>query len=302
MTSFSSNVAFSRTLGWITEDEASTLANRRVAIAGVGGVGGHYCEVLARLGVRKFRISDPDTFDVVNFNRQNGSGLSSIGKKKVEVLRDRILDINPEAEVEASAERVTPENLDAFLKDVDLYLDGLDFFALEIRNHVFGRCQKLGIPAITVAPIGMGAALLVFTRDSMSFQDYFGISPELSREENAFRFLVGLSPTLIQRHYTVDRSRVNFAEQKVSSTPIGGYLCGGVAGATALKLLLGRGKVKVAPVSLHYDAYLNTYKTRRVFFGWRNPLQRLKVALLRKLVGSKPKNGSIPNVSSGRNA
>jgi len=295
MTGFSSDVAFSRTLGWVTEEEARILADRRVAIAGVGGVGGHYCEVLARLGVRKFRIEDPDTFDVVNFNRQNGSGLSSIGRKKVDVLRERILDINPDAEVEAVADRVTPENLDAFLKDVDLYLDGLDFFALLIRNHLFGRCRELGIPAITVAPIGMGAALLVFTRDSMSFQDYFGISPEASREENAIRFLAGLAPTLIQRHYTVDRSRMNFAEQRVSSTPIGGYLCGGVAGATALKLLLGRGEVPVAPVSLHYDAYLNTYKIRRVFFGWRNPLQRLKIAVIRMLIGSKspksPQNG-----------
>ena len=79
--------------------------------------------MLARLGVSRFHISDPDSFEVVNFNRQNCSGVSTIGSAKVEVLRKKILDINPEAQIEVFAEGVRRENLEDFLQIRDKYKD-----------------------------------------------------------------------------------------------------------------------------------------------------------------------------------
>lgn len=208
-------------------------------------------------------------------------------EKKLEVIKERILDINPEAKITLFEKGVQRENISGFLEGVDLYLDGLDFFVLDQRLWLFRELQAKGIPGITVAPIGMGASLVVFTKDSMPFEKYFGYAESHSPNEKALRFLLGVTPTLIQRHYQVDPSRVNFTERKVPSMPCGVYLCAGVAGTMALKLLTGRGPVLAAPWSLHYDAYLQTYKKRYIFCGFANPLQKIKLMILRRIVLGK---------------
>ena len=92
---FDSARAFSRNVGWITEDEARVLTAKRVAIAGMGGVGGHHLLTLARLGIGAFTIADFDVFEVENFNRQAGAMLSTVGREKARVMRPQfvLLDI-----------------------------------------------------------------------------------------------------------------------------------------------------------------------------------------------------------------
>jgi molybdopterin/thiamine biosynthesis adenylyltransferase len=279
-TSFDYTEAFSRNLGWITEDESVQLSKVKVAIAGMGGVGGHYAEVLTRLGIQRFHLADFDKFEIGNFNRQNGALTSTIGKPKIDVIADRILQINPNAEITKFSDGLNNENMSSFVKDTDLYCDGLDFFVLELREKLFRTLRENNIPAITVAPIGMGAALLVFDKDSMSFDDYFGMDKVDSIKEKALRFLLGLSPSMQQSTYLVEKSRMDFEKQKAPSLPMGCYLCGGVLGSTALKILLHRGRVYKAPHSLHYDIFNNTLIHKRVYFGYRNPFQFLKRMLL----------------------
>src|SRR5687768_16236474 len=78
--------AFSRNLGWVTEFEQAALGRKRVAIAGMGGVGGLHLLTLVRLGIGRFRIADFDHFELANFNRQAGAGMSTLGQPKVEVM------------------------------------------------------------------------------------------------------------------------------------------------------------------------------------------------------------------------
>ena len=78
---FDYNTAFSRNIGWVTEAEQDALRHKKVAIAGLGGVGGSHLLTLARLGVGAFSIADFDTFDVVNFNRQAGAMVSTTPAK-----------------------------------------------------------------------------------------------------------------------------------------------------------------------------------------------------------------------------
>lgn len=285
MEAFNYDMAFARNLGWITSDELHLLSTKTVAIAGLGGVGGHYCEVLARLGVQNFSIADFDRFDLPNFNRQNGAGVSTLGIPKLDVLKNRILDINPLAQIRCFSEGIAQENLNDFLAGADLYLDGLDFFALTERILVFRRLRELGIPAITVAPVGMGASVLVFTGESMTFEDYFGFDENTPDFEKAIHFLGGIAPSLMHRHYLADPTRANMSTRLLPSTPMGIYLCGGVAGSTALKVLLGRGRVALAPRSYHFDAYLGRLKTMNVMWGAKNPLQRLKRWFIRRSLG-----------------
>lgn len=290
MSAFDYDLAFSRNIGWLTDTEQARLRGRRIAIAGMGGVGGFHILTLARLGVGKFNIADLDTFELANFNRQAGAGMSSIGRAKVEVLAALAREINPELDLRVFPQGVQADNLDAFFGDVDLYVDGLDFFAFAARERVFAHCHARGIPAITVAPLGMSAALVNFLPGGMGFEDYFQWDgrPEL---EKAIRFLVGLAPNALHRHYLADRSRVNLAERRGPSTAMACMLCAGVAGCEALKILLGRGRVLAAPHAIQFDAYRNKLAHTWRPGGNRHPLNRLAIALAMRMLGTADKVG-----------
>jgi molybdopterin/thiamine biosynthesis adenylyltransferase len=281
---FNYSQAFSRNLGWLTESEQKLLSTKKVAIAGMGGVGGQYAEVLTRLGVTKFNISDFDQFEIQNFNRQNCSGMKSLNKKKVEVLREKILDINPNAEVTLFDKGINNKNIDAFLEGVDLYLDGLDFFVLDIRRLVFEVAHQKNITAMTIAPVGMGASLVVFDSQSMSFAKHFGLSNNDSEEESSIKFLIGLTPTLKQIKYLIDRTRSNFKEKRAPSLPMGPYLCAGIAGTEALKILLKRKKIKTSPWVMHFDAYLQNYNKTYLWWGHKNLFQKLKFRIIKNII------------------
>jgi hypothetical protein len=130
----------------------------------------------------------------------------------------------------------------------------------------------------------MSAALLNFLPGSMSFEDYFQLDgrPEL---EKAVRFLVGLAPALLHRHYLADKTRVNLKERRGPSTIMACQLCAGVAASEALKILLGRGKVWAAPHGIQFDGYRN-----KLAHTWRpggnsHPFNRLAIAIARHQLG-----------------
>lgn len=278
---FSYDEAFSRNLGWVTPAEQGVLRDKRVAIAGLGGVGGVHLLTLARMGIGRFHLADFDRFDLANFNRQSGATMSTLGEPKVDVLARMARDINPDVELTLFPQGVKRDNLDAFLKGVDVYVDGLDFFAFEARERTFAACHAARIPATTVAPLGMGAALLNFMPGGMSFEEYFQLEG-VDELEKTVRFLVGLSPAMLQRGYLRDRRYVDFAAQRGPSTAMACQLCAGIAATEVLKILLRRGKVHAAPMGVHFDAYRG-----RVAHTWRpggnrNPLQRVALAIARR--------------------
>ena len=211
--------------------------------------------------------------------------MSSVGRPKIDVMLEMAREINPDLDVRIFREGLSPQNIPAFLADGDVYLDGLDFFALDIRRRVFAHCHAAGIPAVTVAPLGMGAALLNFVPGGMGFEDYFKLEGH-SAADQALRFLVGLSPAMLQMGYLVDPSRVDLANQRGPSTVIAVQLCSGVAAAQVLKLLLERGDVVAAPSGLHFDAYRNRLRRTWRPGGNRNPVQQLLLAVAKRRLRS----------------
>lgn len=284
MLTFDYTSAFSRNIGWVTQAEQHILGTKRVAIAGMGGVGGQHLLTLARLGVGKFHIADLDTFELVNINRQAGASMSTLGRPKVDVLAEMAHDINPEADIEIFPRGVNEQNLPEFFREADLYVDGLDFFAFEAREQVFEYCSRHRIPAVTVAPLGISAALLNFMPGGMSFEEYFQVAgrPEL---EKAVRFLVGLAPALLHRHYLADGSRVDLKARKGPSTIMACQLCAGVAASEALKILLGRGRVWAAPHGIQFDGYRNKLAHTWRPGGNRNPINRMAIAIAKRQLG-----------------
>lgn len=283
---FDYQTAFSRNVGWVTEAEQERLKASRIAIAGLGGVGGSHLLTLTRLGIGGFSIADMDIFELANFNRQAGASISHINRAKVKVLSELALDINPELELQTFPDGIYRDNVNQFLNGVGLYVDGLDFFAVEARRAVFAACAEKGIPAITAAPLGMGAALLCFLPGKMTFEEYFCLDG-VPEDEQLLRFLLGLSPAVLQMSYLVDASRVDLKNHKGPSMVMSCELCAGMAASHALKILLNRGKVPAAPRGIHFDAYRNKMALTWRPGGNKNPLQRLGLRIARKRLSEK---------------
>ncbi|PWY54303.1 hypothetical protein DGG96_17800 [Legionella qingyii] len=277
--------AFNRNIGWLTEEEQIFLRTKKVAIAGLGGVGGIHLLTLVRLGVEQFHLAEMDNFEIQNFNRQVGATLSSLHQPKIDVLVQMAQDINPNVKISCFKEGINQHNINEFLSGVDLYVDGLDFFVLDIRAQVFKRAYEMNIPAITAGPIGMGACYLVVMPGQMTFEEYFQFNG-YNTEELPVRFLVGLNPKLFNRHYLVDPSRVNFDLEKGPSTIIACQLCAGVMGAEALKILLHRGTIYALPRYHVFDPYLCKHRIGWMPWGNRNPIQRMKIFLMKKRLSS----------------
>ena len=119
---------FSRNIGFLNESEQDKLLHSKVAISGVGGVGGLLAERLIRLGIGKIKISDPGSFEESNLNRQFGSSMLNLGQYKAEVVFTQLKDINPQAEIFYGKDGIKTENdANIFVRNCDVIVDEMDF-------------------------------------------------------------------------------------------------------------------------------------------------------------------------------
>ena len=143
---------FSRTEVLIGKERVEKLQNSKVAIFGIGGVGSYVVEGLARAGIGSFILIDKDVVDETNINRQIIATKKTIGIPKVEVARQRILDINPNAKIEIREEFFLPESIDFFDKKIDYVIDCVDTITAKIEIIV--RAKKHNIPVISCMGTG----------------------------------------------------------------------------------------------------------------------------------------------------
>lgn len=139
---------FMRTELILGSEALQVLSESRVAVFGLGGVGGMAAEALARSGVGNFLLVDFDRVSITNLNRQVIALHSTIGKPKVQVMQERILDINPHAQVESRQETYTPATAEGFFSaPIDYVVDAIDMMTAKI--DLIMRAQSLGIPIIS---------------------------------------------------------------------------------------------------------------------------------------------------------
>ena len=144
---------FTRTALIFGDEGMSRLGESRVAVFGVGGVGGHCVQALARAGIGHIDVFDDDVVSVTNINRQAVAMSSTIGRAKVEVIRDQVMDINPEAVVTCHQMFYTPENADAVDLAVYSYIvDAID--TVKAKTELIARAKALGVPVISAMGAG----------------------------------------------------------------------------------------------------------------------------------------------------
>lgn len=153
---------FSRTELLLGKEGMERLKNARVAVFGVGGVGGYVCEALVRSGVGSFDLIDDDKVCLTNLNRQIIATRSTVGKYKVDVMKERMLDINPDVQVETYKCFFLPENANDFpFAEYDYVVDAVDTVTAKIELVM--KCQSMGVPIIS--SMGAGNKL-----DASAFQ------------------------------------------------------------------------------------------------------------------------------------
>ena len=144
---------FSRTRLLIGEEKLQKLFDARVAVFGVGGVGGYVVEALARAGVGEFLLVDNDCVSLSNINRQIIATHKSVGRPKVEVMRERVLDINPNAIVDARQCFYLPQNSAAFdFSKYSYIVDAVD--TVSAKLEIVLRAQAAGVPVISAMGAG----------------------------------------------------------------------------------------------------------------------------------------------------
>lgn len=278
--------AFSRNIGLLTKNEQKKLEKIRIAIPGMGGVGGGHLITLVRSGIGCFNIADFDSFEPININRQFGASVPDFGRPKQEVMKERALSINPYLQINTFDKGVNEDNLDEFLDEVDVVVDGLDFFVFEIRRKLYKRAAQKGIHVIIAAPLGFSSAVLVFSPDGMGFDEYFNITKGMTDNDKYLSFAMGLAPKPTHIKY-MDFSRVDFSAKAGPSLGLACQLCSGMAAAEALKIILKRGRIKCVPHYWQFDPYQNKLKTGKLYFGNKNPVQQLKKAFVKLLLMKK---------------
>lgn len=276
---------FSRNIGLLTEAEQRKLLESRVAVVGAGGVGGLHVLTLARLGIGKFAVADPDTFESVNISRQYGASFSTIGKNKAEVLAGMVKDINPHADVRVFDKGVSEENAQAFLEGVDVLIDGIEFFEIDIRRLLFNQARKQGIYAVTAAPLGFGATLQVFSPTGMSFDGYFGITDDMDYLEKIAAFAAGLAPHPYHLKY-LDTSRVSIKRRTGPAVSPACTLAASLVASEVVKILTNKEQTKPVPHYLQFDLLRGKFKQGYLFMGGKNPLQQVKRWIIHKRMKS----------------
>ncbi|MFW5425981.1 MAG: ThiF family adenylyltransferase [Methylophagaceae bacterium] len=282
---------FSRNTGLLTLAEQEKLSSTKVAIAGMGGVGGVHLITLLRTGIGHFNISDMDSYELANMNRQYGAKISNLNQPKVDVMLKEAHEVNPYAEINTFSEGINEDNIDTFLEGVNIVVDGMDAFNITIRRLIFNTALAKGIPVITSGPIGFSSALITFMPNKMGFDDYFDIRDGMDEKEQLLRFFVGLTPKFTHLKY------LNLKENAVKtrsgpSLSLACQLCSATATTEVIRIILGKKGIKAAPHYFQYDLFRRKFVKSYMPMGNKNPIQKLKIHFAQKKLASfKPNIG-----------
>ncbi|EKD94415.1 MAG: hypothetical protein ACD_26C00062G0002 [uncultured bacterium] len=173
------NKLFSRNVGIFSKKQLKKIKKISVAIAGAGGLGGPVVYNLARLGVRKIAIADPEKFDASNINRQFGAYVDTIGQYKVDAIKNEILRINPYMDVKVWRSKIDQSNIDNFLDGADVVVDGIDFFNLKDAVLLYREAKKRKLWVFTCQGANNIISFTNFNPNGIQFEELVSTKEEL---------------------------------------------------------------------------------------------------------------------------
>lgn len=248
---------FTRNLGIMSMEDIDKLQRTCIAIAGCGCIGGFAAELLARMGIGKLVLADPDTFDVSNINRQCAATHLTVGKSKVAALSEHLLSINPALEIVAYPEGVGEHNVDEFVRGADYVIDGIDYFAFPDAVALHRAARRQGLYVITAAALGFGTTVLTFAPDGMTFEQMAGIPEDSTIEQlRGAAFPPSGYASQLPSYITMDNVREWLEARSIPTISVGQALGPGILVTQLVLHLLGRKTPILVPDSyqLQFEA------------------------------------------------
>jgi molybdopterin/thiamine biosynthesis adenylyltransferase len=185
-----------RTRALLGDRGLEALAKPRVAIAGLGGVGGAVFMTLLRCGVKHFRLAENGIFDPPDMNRQWGALGSTIGEYKLDVYARQAHEINPEIELELFPEGINIDNIEDFLIGADIYVGVIDAEkGKQVKNESGKLCHNLKIPVFTAGSIGFGSIMINFHPDRMGASEFF--TEAMKKSDRS-----GILPSYLEKNFS----------------------------------------------------------------------------------------------------
>ncbi|SFS71918.1 ThiF family adenylyltransferase [Paenibacillus sp. BC26] len=241
---------FVRNLGIMSELDVDKLQRSTIVIAGCGCIGGFSAELLARMGIGRLVLADPDTFDVSNINRQCAATYHTVGMSKVTALKNHLLAINPDLEMIEFSNGVTEENADEFVRDADYVIDAIDYFSFHDAVALHRAARRHGKYIITAAALGFGTTVLTFAPDGMTIEQIAGIPEDMPIEElRGATFPPSSYADKLPSYVTVDHLQEWLTNRTIPTISVGQALGPGVLVSQLVLHLLGRKQPLLVPES-----------------------------------------------------
>lgn len=242
---------FLRSFGIMDESGLERIRRTTVAIGGLG-LGGSIFINLVRLGVEKFHIADPDTYERTNVNRQRLAKESTVGQRKDDALVKEARDINPDIQVTFFRDGVNSSNVGEFLTGVDWVVDVVDVFALNEKLTLNEEAARRGLPVVSCGALGFAASVVVFDRSTPTFAQLTEMDSADAYEPNMRKFVRFICPEL--PFYMKDQ--VEKAIRREGHIPFvvpGVEIAAAFAVSEIAKEILGLGEKIRAPRGIHID-------------------------------------------------
>lgn len=257
----------SRNRGLISEGEQQRLAEARVLVAGVGGVGGRVAETLTRLGVGTLVLADPDTFSVTNLNRQAAATTTTLGRNKADVVAELCRSIGTGTRIEVVRDGIVETNVADLVAASDVVIDGTDYTLPDVGLRLARAARAAATPVLLAVEIGFGVWHTVIPPDGAHFERLLGLPATITFDDlTSGRARVPLWRWVVSIPSYADVDVLAQVEQGHLQAPAVApavELSAAVVSTTVVSLLVGRRPVASAPRIHHVDARTGKARTLR---------------------------------------
>jgi molybdopterin/thiamine biosynthesis adenylyltransferase len=252
------NELFSRNIGVFSESEQEKLQHAKIAIAGVGGVGGLLAERLLRLGIGRLKITDPGIFKKSSLNRQFGSSMLNLDQNKAEVIYTQLKDINPMACIEYDNTGIqTEDHANLIVADCDLIIDEMDFGMFRHSIWLQRAARQANIHYLFAYGIGFGALAVIFDPKGMTLEEYDNLPSGDGNPQEEIKVPLERVLPIIPSYSPIAThdglKKIDIDGMSLPSLSIGVGLASILAANEAVNIILRRREIAVAPSYTYID-------------------------------------------------